>query len=84
MKLDSELLGNQDKNVNILDYLISTTWEKKVCHFFTRETNHSLVLHSNRQSSPEALLRDWEQCNGQSLPSQIYSRCSPDLHMFLV
>lgn len=37
MKLDSELLGNQDKNVNILDYIISTAWEKKVCHFFYKK-----------------------------------------------
>lgn len=58
MKLGSELLGNQGKKGNILDYIIFTTEEKKKCYFFSRETNRSLVLHSNRQSSPEVLLRD--------------------------
>lgn len=36
MKLGSELLGNQDKKRNILDYIISTTREKKVCHIFSK------------------------------------------------
>lgn len=58
MKLGSEFLGNQGKKGSRLDYTLPTTWERKVAHFFPREANCSLVLHSNRQLLPKALLRD--------------------------